>query len=74
MSIERTLYFLKKIGFRHDDDLADRMHYVITSNALIIAASICTYKTFDNSALECMTPSSFPKSWITVICFADTFN
>uniref|UniRef100_A0A914ZLU6 Innexin n=1 Tax=Parascaris univalens TaxID=6257 RepID=A0A914ZLU6_PARUN len=65
MSIERTLYFVKKVGFRHDDDLADRLHYFITSNALIVAASICTYKTFDSSALECMTPSSFPKSWIT---------
>ncbi|KHN77406.1 Innexin-11 [Toxocara canis] len=69
MSIERILYSLNKFAFRYDDDIADRLHYFVTSNALIVASILSAYKTFDGSALECMTPSNFGKSWIVVILF-----
>ncbi|KAF8386585.1 hypothetical protein PRIPAC_75727, partial [Pristionchus pacificus] len=64
MSIESILRTLRRSRLSSVvDDWSDAAHRFITSNALITFASISAYKTFSSSAIECVPPSNFPRSW-----------
>uniref|UniRef100_A0AC35U886 Innexin n=1 Tax=Rhabditophanes sp. KR3021 TaxID=114890 RepID=A0AC35U886_9BILA len=67
MSMFRT--FKKK----YDGDEVDRACYYITSNMLIVLSCLSAYKTFSGSPIECMTPVSFPSSWITAKMMIESF-
>ncbi|EFO13516.2 innexin inx-11 [Loa loa] len=67
MSIETLLKSLKVISLKSGDDNIDRLHYFLTTNLLIAASTIVTWKMFEGSAIECMLPASLPNSWIRVL-------
>ncbi|VDK58737.1 unnamed protein product [Gongylonema pulchrum] len=66
MSVEELLKSLKTIGKRCGEDQIDRLHYFVTANLLVAASTISAWKMLDGRALECMTPTAFPNSWISV--------
>ncbi|KAL6743211.1 hypothetical protein Aduo_016284 [Ancylostoma duodenale] len=66
MSVEGVLRAVRRHVSSYDDDWADRLQHCITSNVLVTAAGIVSYKMFADGPLECMPPSFFPKSWTTV--------
>ncbi len=61
------LDFLFNLFFpKSDDNYNDRLH-VFTSNGLIAASLLVSWKSFRlESAIECMPPAMFPDSWVTV--------
>ncbi|KAK6767105.1 hypothetical protein RB195_026493 [Necator americanus] len=63
MSIEGVLRAVRRSMASNDDDWSDRLSHLITSNMLVTAAGIVSYKMFSDGPLECMPPSFFPKSW-----------
>ncbi|TKR88534.1 hypothetical protein L596_012761 [Steinernema carpocapsae] len=54
---------LRSISAQHDDDLSDRMNYLFTSNILLAASLLISFKQFGGRPVECMFPFKFPKSW-----------
>lgn len=66
MSVEGVLKSLKIIRLKYGEDNIDRLHYFLTANFLVAASTIATVKMFEGRAIECTSPTDFPKSWITV--------
>uniref|UniRef100_A0A0R3S431 Innexin n=1 Tax=Elaeophora elaphi TaxID=1147741 RepID=A0A0R3S431_9BILA len=67
MSIEGLLKSLKLISLRYGEDNIDRLHYFLTTNLLVAASTITAWKMFEGRVLECMSPTSFPNSWATMM-------
>ncbi|VDN92003.1 unnamed protein product [Brugia pahangi] len=66
MSIQALLNSLKVISKRYGEDNIDRLHYFLTANLLVAVSTITAWKMFDGKAIECMPPTTFPNSWVTV--------
>ncbi|XGW01384.1 hypothetical protein V3C99_013939 [Haemonchus contortus] len=65
MSVEGLLRAVRHYTGWYDDDWSDWLSHSITSNLLVGAASVISYKVFVDKPIECMPPSFFPDSWTT---------
>ncbi|KAK6052242.1 hypothetical protein COOONC_10253 [Cooperia oncophora] len=66
MSVEGILHAVRHYSGWYDDDWSDWMSHSVTSNLLLAAASVISYKAFVDRPVECMSPTYFPDSWTTV--------
>ncbi|PIO77662.1 hypothetical protein TELCIR_00252 [Teladorsagia circumcincta] len=66
MSVEGVLRAIRHDSGWYGDDWSDWMSHSITSNLLLAASSVISYKVFVDRPIECMPPSFFPDSWVTV--------
>ncbi|KHJ82374.1 hypothetical protein OESDEN_17932 [Oesophagostomum dentatum] len=66
MSVEGVLRSIRKHVASYDDDWSDRLSHCVTTNLLVAAAGIVSYKIFAGGPIECVSPAFFPSSWATV--------
>ncbi|VDM77025.1 unnamed protein product [Strongylus vulgaris] len=64
MSVEGVLRAVRQSVASYDDDWSDILSHMVTTNLLVAAAGIVSYKMF-SGPMECVPPSFFPKSWAT---------
>ena len=74
MSIHGIIHGVRTFSHQLDGDYVDQLHYLVTSNMLLVASSFSAYKAFGGDALDCLVPARFPGSWQAVVFSFFCFN